>query len=157
MKRNQGSIWPKPSRQAAVIVGLFALVIVTAIFVAACGSATTTTTTGSPATTAGSSTTAGATSTTAAGATSTSAASGGAQVTLQNIAIDPTSVIIKAGESVTWTNKDSFAHHLVGDKGEFDSADMAAGATFAFTFKTAGTITYHCSIHPEMTGTVIVQ
>ncbi len=52
---------------------------------------------------------------------------------------------------------DGFAHQLVGDNGEFDSGTMAAGATFSFTFKTAGTITYHCSIHPQMKGTVIVQ
>lgn len=89
--------------------------------------------------------------------TTTAAAGGSAQVVLQNIAINPTSVTIKAGGTVTWTNKDGFDHHLVGDKGEFDSGNMAAGATFSFTFKTAGTITYHCSIHPQMTGTIIVQ
>ena len=76
---------------------------------------------------------------------------------MKDIAIDPTSLTVKAGYTVTWTNNDSFAHHLVGDNGEFDSGDMAGGGTFSFTFATPGTVAYHCSIHPTMKGTVTVQ
>jgi len=78
-------------------------------------------------------------------------------VLIQNFAFNPDPVTVKAGESITWTNRDSAVHHLVGDKGEFDSGDIAAAGTFTFVFKTPGTITYHCSIHPTMTGTIIVQ
>lgn len=138
-------------RRRTVAMAIFgaALVLVLALLLAACGGTGgglygnggggATTTASTPAT------------------TGTTGGAGGAQVTLQNIQISPTTVTIKVSESVTWTNKDSFAHHLVGDKGEFDSGDMAAGATFSFAFKTAGTYAYHCSIHPEMKGTVVVQ
>jgi len=123
------------------------LILVLGAVLAGCGSSATTTTTVAPATT-----TSGVPTTVAGG-------SGGAttQVVLQNIQISPTSVTIKVGDTVTWTNKDGFAHRLVGDKSEFDSGNMAGGATFSFTFKSVGTIAYHCSIHPSMTGTIIVQ
>jgi plastocyanin len=121
-----------------------------------CGS-TTTTTTAAGASTSVSETTATSGATTTGAAGSGTSVSGGAQVVLQNIAIDPASVTVKAGDTVTWTNKDSFTHRLVGDNGEFDSKDMAAGATFSFTTKSAGTIAYHCSIHPAMKGTIVVQ
>jgi plastocyanin len=81
----------------------------------------------------------------------------GAQVVMKDIAFDPVSVTISAGETVTWTNEDSVTHTAVGDNGEFESGDMANGDTFSFTFDQAGTYPYHCSIHPSMTGTVVVQ
>ena len=78
-------------------------------------------------------------------------------MSISNFAFDPADLTVKVGQTVTWTNNDPFAHRLVGDKGEFDSGTMAGGATFSFTFKSTGTFTYHCTIHPSMTGTVIVQ
>jgi plastocyanin len=153
-------------RKGLAVILLAALLLVTLLLAASCGGSTTattsapaTSTTGTPGTTNAPATTASSAPGTTAG-TPTSAASGGGaatQVVLQNIQISPTSVSVKVGDTVTWTNKDSFDHHLVGDKGEFDSGTMAAGATFSFTFKAAGTIGYHCSIHPEMIGTVVVQ
>ena len=146
------------SRSRILLTGLILLVVVSAVLVAGCGSGATTTSTASASTTMSSmTTTTGATGTTGGATTTTAGGAGGAKVSLANIAIDPTSVTIKVGETVTWTNNDPFAHRLVGDKGEFDSGTMAGGATFGFTFKTAGTFAYHCSIHPSMTGTVIVQ
>ena len=129
-----------PSKRRLGIVALcVAAVLVLALTatVAGCGSASTTTTAG-PTTTVGS-------------------GGGATQVALQNLQISPTSVTVKAGDTVTWTNKDGFTHRLVGDNGEFDSGDLVAGATFSFVFKTAGTVAYHCSIHPSMTGTIVVQ
>jgi plastocyanin len=121
-----------------------------------CGSTTTTTKAAGPSTSVGETTvTSGATTSSAAGSTTSVAA--GAQVVLEKIAINPTSITIKVGDTVTWTNKDGFAHRLVGDKSEFDSGDMAGGATYSFTPKSAGTIAYHCSIHPSMKGTIVVQ
>lgn len=146
--------------KSVVFLPCLAVILAVGVVATSCGSGGiyggggATTTAVSTSTTVGASTTAGASTTTSAPGTT---AGGGAQVALQHIALDPTSVTIKAGESVTWTNKDGFAHHLVGDNGEFDSGDMAGGATFTFTFKTAGTVTYHCTIHPEMKGTIVVQ
>ena len=107
-------------------------------------------------TSAGSTTTVHATTTTTQ-ATTTTTTSGVVHVVLQNVAISPATVNINVGQSVTWTNNDSFNHHLVGDLGQFDSGTMPLGAVFTFKFTTAGTVTYHCSIHPSMTGTVIVH
>jgi plastocyanin len=99
----------------------------------------------------GSTTTAGTPGTTTAGG------AGGAQVVMKNTAFDPATVTIKAGESVTWTNEDPMNHTVTADNGEFDSGNLGQGATFSFTFDKAGTYPYHCSIHPTMKGTVVVQ
>jgi plastocyanin len=81
----------------------------------------------------------------------------GAQVTLSNFAFAPAMITVKVGDSVTWTNKDSTTHTVTADDKSFASGDLANGATFSFTFAKAGTFPYHCSIHPSMTGTVVVQ
>jgi plastocyanin len=78
-------------------------------------------------------------------------------VTIINFAFSPATLTIKAGTSVTWTNKDSVAHTVVSDSGIFSSGSLATNATYSYTFKTAGTFTYKCSIHPSMTGTITVQ
>lgn len=115
---------------AVALVGILALLAL----VTSCGAAGNTTTTTTP-------------STTGAGAT----------VTIKDFAFDPASVTVKVGESVTWTNQDSATHTIAGDNGGFQSGDLANGDSFSFTFDQAGTYTYHCGIHPNMKGTVIVQ
>jgi len=59
-----------------------------------------------------------------------------------------------AGNRVGWANNDAVVHRLVSDAPAFDSGDLAAGATFTFTYSARGTYTYHCSIHPSMVGTI---
>jgi plastocyanin len=135
-------------RRTPVLVFALVIVLAVGILAASCGGGTTATTATTP-TTGGTVTTAG-TPTTTAGA-------GGAQVVMKNTAFDPATVTIKAGESVTWTNQDPMNHTVVADNGEFKSGDLATGATFSFTFDKAGIYAYHCSIHPSMTGTVVVQ
>jgi plastocyanin len=89
------------------------------------------------------------------GGTATTA--GGTGVVMKNLAFDPATVTIKAGESVIWTNLDSVNHTVVADNGEFKSGDLAQKDTFTFKFDKAGTYPFHCSIHPSMKGTVVVQ
>ena len=96
-------------------------------------------------------------STTAASTTAASTTAATTSVTIESFLFNPDSLTIKAGETVTWTNKDSMAHTVTEDKGVFDSGSINNGATYSFTFKTAGTFTYHCAIHPSMTGKIIVQ
>jgi len=79
------------------------------------------------------------------------------QVTILNFAFDPPSITVNAGDIVTWVNEDGAPHTIVADDGSFDSGELAQGASFPFTFATAGTVPYHCGIHPQMTGTVVVQ
>ena len=79
---------------------------------------------------------------------------GGASV-LTTTAFSPSPVTIAVGGSVTWTNNDNTAHTTTGST--WNSGSIAPGGKYTTTFSTAGSYTYHCSIHPGMTGTVTVQ
>jgi plastocyanin len=78
-------------------------------------------------------------------------------VNIQNSAFAPTSTTIKVGDTVTWTNRDAFSHTSTSDNGAWDTGVIVAGASGSFTFRSAGTFAYHCSIHSFMKGTVTVQ
>ena len=86
-----------------------------------------------------------------------SAAQDSASITIENFAFTPASVTVTAGATVTWTNNDSAPHTATGDGGEFDTGNIAQGGSASVTFDTPGTYTYHCSIHPNMTATIIVE
>src|ERR1700757_277800 len=91
-----------------------------------------------------------------ASATGSPAAVAGDQVTIDNFAFAPATLTVKAGTTVTWTNKDEEPHTVAASDGSFHSPGMGTGATFTHTFSTAGTFDYVCSIHPSMHGTVVV-
>ena len=69
----------------------------------------------------------------------------------------PNPFTVSAGTTVTWTNNDSIAHTSTADGGAWNSGSIAAGGHFSFTAQTKGTFTYHCTIHPGMIGTLVVQ
>jgi plastocyanin len=81
---------------------------------------------------------------------------GGTAVAIDNFAFSPATLKAKVGQKVTWTNKQSVAHTVTANAGAFNHP-MPSGATFSFTFTTAGTFTYHCTIHPSMRGTIAVS
>jgi plastocyanin len=91
------------------------------------------------------------------GAAPSAPAQEGAVVSIANFAFQPDSLQIAAGSSVTWTNADSTAHTVTSDTGAFDAGPLAPGASFTQTFDIPGTYTYHCQIHPFMTGTIVVS
>jgi plastocyanin len=94
---------------------------------------------------------------TSAPATSAAPAAASATVMIQNYAFDPLTLTVKVGTTVTWTNGDNVTHTVTSDTGLFDSGDLAQGATFSYTFTTAGTYAYHCTPHhATMSGTIIV-
>lgn len=68
----------------------------------------------------------------------------------------PGTVTIKVGGSVTWTNQDVQEHTTTADNGSW-SGDLPVKGSFTQVFMTAGTFSYHCTIHPNMTGSVVVQ
>ena len=69
----------------------------------------------------------------------------------------PATLAIRAGTTVIWKNRSSAPHTVTSDDGTtFDSGTVAVGGTFHFTFKTAGTFSYHCNIHPYMRSVIIV-
>lgn len=130
-----------------------ALLVIAALVLVGCGSSTTTTTAAPVATTVG-----GGSATTVSGGTATTAGSDTTNaVSIASFAFSPPSLTVKVGATVTWTNNDTVTHTVVADDGSFKSGDLGQGASYQFTFKTAGTYTYKCSIHPSMTGTVVVQ
>ena len=69
----------------------------------------------------------------------------------------PTSLTVKAGSTVTWTNKDGEPHTVVSDTGLFRSGALDTNESFSFRFDQPGTYHYVCTIHPRMTGTIQVQ
>lgn len=78
-------------------------------------------------------------------------------VTIQGFAFKPETITISAGTTVTWANQDSVAHTVTADDGSFDSTPVAGGTAFSQVFATPGTFAYHCTIHPTMKGTIVVQ
>lgn len=78
-------------------------------------------------------------------------------VSVVNFSYSPTSITVKKGTKVTWTNNDSTQHTVTADNGSFDSGTLDPGKSFSQTFNTAGTFAYHCNFHSNMHGTVIVQ
>jgi plastocyanin len=72
---------------------------------------------------------------------------------------DPAVITVTAGTSVVWTNQ-TFATHTVtsdiSDTQSFDSGGIAPGGTYTYTFLISGTFPYHCAIHTDMHGTVVV-
>jgi plastocyanin len=84
------------------------------------------------------------------------AAQESAAVSIVDFAFQPPSIEVATGGTVTWTNTGQAPHTVTADDGSFDSGTLSPGATFSQTFATAGTFTYHCNIHPQMTATVIV-
>jgi len=90
--------------------------------------------------------------------TSTSGAGAkSASVTIKDFEFTPATVTIAIGGTVTWTNNGPSTHTATADDGSFDSGNLSQGKTFSHTFQTAGTFAYHCTIHPFMTATVVVQ
>ncbi len=85
------------------------------------------------------------------------AAADTAAVSINNFAFMPASVTVTAGSTVTWTNNQSVTHTVTADDGSFDAGRLSPGQMFSMTFSAAGTIAYHCNIHPFMHGMIVVM
>jgi len=85
------------------------------------------------------------------------APSGGSTVEIKDFMFMPATLTVPVGGTVTWKFDDSTQHTVTADDNSFKSSPMAGGQTFTHTFTTAGTVPYHCSIHPSMTATIIVK
>jgi plastocyanin len=85
------------------------------------------------------------------------AAAGKAEVKIDNFSFAPTPLTVRAGTQITWTNGDDIPHTVVGDGHTFKSKVLGTGEKFTFTAGKPGTYSYSCSIHPNMTGKVVVE
>jgi plastocyanin len=89
------------------------------------------------------------------------AAAADVTITIQGMAggqsFSPAGAAVKAGQTVAWKNSDSIGHAIAQDGGGFSTPAIGPGATSApIMISTTGTLAYHCSIHPSMTGSLTV-
>jgi plastocyanin len=80
-----------------------------------------------------------------------------AEVKVDNFSFGPATLTVAVGTTVTWTNRDDIPHTVVSTNKVFKSKVLDTDEKFSFTFDKAGTYPYFCSIHPKMTGSVVVQ
>jgi plastocyanin len=80
-----------------------------------------------------------------------------ASVTIDNFNFAPNTVTIAVGTTVVWTNQDDVPHNVTNPDKAFKSPTLDTGEKWEYTFKQAGTFNYYCTIHPKMTGKVVVQ
>jgi amicyanin len=79
-----------------------------------------------------------------------------ATVKIGNFTFGPQELKVKSGTTVTWTNEDDIPHTVVSPN-NYRSKVLDTDATYSFTFTTPGTYKYFCSLHPHMTGTIVVE
>jgi len=79
------------------------------------------------------------------------------QIKIDNFTFTPETIEIPVGTTVKWTNDDDIPHALAESERRFKSQALDTGDSFSFTFTTAGSYTYFCSLHPHMKGMIIVK
>jgi plastocyanin len=80
-----------------------------------------------------------------------------AEVKIDNFSFGPDTLSVAVGTTVTWTNRDDIPHTVVSTDGVFKSKVRDTDEKFSYTFTKSGTYPYYCSVHPKMTGKVVVQ
>ena len=79
------------------------------------------------------------------------------QVTVENFSFQPGTVTVQAGTTVTWVNHDDIPHTVYENDKRFKSDTMDTDGKFSYKFTSPGTYSYFCSLHPRMTGQIIVK
>jgi plastocyanin len=79
------------------------------------------------------------------------------EVKIDNFTFNPQQITVKAGTTVTWVNHDDIPHTATSKTGVFRSKALDTDDKFSFTFATPGKFDYFCSLHPHMTGTIVVE
>src|SRR5215471_2456607 len=90
-----------------------------------------------------------------AGSTTVTIASGASTQATTAFGTNP--LTISTGTTISWFNNDNVAHTSTSDGSQWSSGNIAPGGRFDFTFQSTGRFTYHCQIHPNMIGTIVVQ
>ena len=80
-----------------------------------------------------------------------------AEVKIDNFSFGPQTLTVSVGTTVVWTNRDDIPHTVISTDGVFKSKVRDTDEKFSYTFTKAGTYPYFCSVHPKMTGKVVVQ
>ena len=80
-----------------------------------------------------------------------------AAIVLKSFHFSPAELSVPLGTTVSWTNRDEEPHTIASVDGAFRSGALDADEVFRYTFTRAGTYRYVCTIHPQMTGTIVVR
>src|ERR1700719_4211131 len=80
-----------------------------------------------------------------------------ATIRIGNFTFDPPQLTVKAGTTVTWRNEDDIPHTIASAERRFKSKALDTDDGYSFIFTEPGTYAYFCSLHPHMTGTIVVQ
>ncbi len=84
--------------------------------------------------------------------------SGQNKIEIRDFAFNPQTLTVKSGEKVTWINRDDEPHTIVSVEKQFKkSTALDTDQEFTITAGAPGTYTYFCSVHPKMTGTIVVE
>jgi plastocyanin len=79
-------------------------------------------------------------------------------ISIDNFTFTPQTLRVKAGTTITWTNKDDIPHGIASTDNAFKrSKALDTDDSYSFTFTTPGTYQYFCYVHPHMTGTIVVE
>lgn len=79
------------------------------------------------------------------------------EVKIDNFSFSPATLTVPAGTTVRWTNRDDIPHTVVADDQKWQSKTLDTDEQYSYTFTKPGTYSYFCSVHPKMTGKVVVQ
>jgi plastocyanin len=89
------------------------------------------------------------------GSTTVTIPSGSSNLTTTAFGMDP--LVISTGTTISWLNDDSTTHTATADANQWNSGNIAPGGRFNFTFTAPGRYDYHCQLHPNMVGEIVVQ
>lgn len=78
-------------------------------------------------------------------------------IDIDNFKFGVVAIDVAVGTTVTWTNRDDVPHTVASSTKLFKSPPLDTGEAFSYTFKEAGTFEYYCSMHPRMTGKIVVK
>ena len=79
------------------------------------------------------------------------------QIIVKDFMFQPVSLSVAPGATVTWTNRDDEPHSVKSETGLFSSGAMDTNESYSFRFEKPGTYRFTCTLHPRMTGTIVVQ
>jgi len=80
------------------------------------------------------------------------------RIEIKDFAFNPQILTVKSGEKITWINRDEEPHTVVSVEKQFKkSTALDTDQEFTITTGAPGTYTYFCSVHPKMTGTIVVE
>jgi plastocyanin len=80
------------------------------------------------------------------------------KIEIKDFAFNPQTITVKSGDKITWINHDEEPHTVVSVEKQFKkSSALDTDQEFTITAGAPGTYTYYCSVHPKMTGTIVVQ